>query len=204
MKGKLITIDGMDRTGKSTIVTPYVKQWCQERSIPILQVADLNYTDYGKALREIFLSNTHAKTADITSLICLSCSARRELIQSVIRPALEKGINVVCDRFTSTTYTFAPKAQHLKTLLELSEDGTAPDHTIFLSLDYGTYLTRVNGAPDDQFEAADQELYEYRLERYIEYFEKNIRRTQYSVVDSAKPIEFVKREVDQVLSHLFK
>lgn len=204
MKGKLITVDGMDRAGKSTIATPYIAEWFKERGIPILQVADLNYTKYGKELREIFLSKEHAKTADITSLIMLSCSARRELIQSCIRPALDQGINVVCDRFTSTTYTFAPKAQQLKMLLDLSEDGTSPDHTIFMSINYPTYVKRLNGESDDQFESAEQDKFEYRLARYMEYFEMHAKRTQVSVVDATKPIDFVKRELDQILSHLFK
>lgn len=204
MKAKLITVDGMDCTGKSTIVTPYIYNWFRERDIPAIQVADLNYTPYGKELREIFLSNTHCKTADITSLVMLSCSARRELIQSVIRPALEAGKHVICDRFTSTTFVFGNKANQLKTLLDLSQDGLHPDHTVFLSLNYPDYLKRISakGGPTDQFEGSTEEVFNARLAKYHEYFELNQKHTAVSHVDSSKPLDFVYRELDQLLQHL--
>lgn len=204
MQPKLITVDGMDCTGKSTIVTPYIYNWFNDRNIPAIQVADLNHTPYGKELREIFLSNTHAKTADITSLVMLTCSARRELIQDVIRPALASGKHVICDRFTSTTFVFGNKANQLKTLLELSQDGLHPDHTVFLSLDYQDYVDRINakGGPVDQFEGSTEEVFNARLTKYHKYFEMNQKHTTITHVDASKPVDFVYRELDQFLTHL--
>lgn len=199
---KLIVVDGMDCTGKSTIVSPYVEEWFKRHDIPALRVADLDYTPFGLDLRPIFLSKQHATTADITSLVMLSCSARRELIQSVIRPALVEGKYVICDRFTSTTYAYGGRADHLKALLELSEDGTSPDHTIFLTLSHDTYLTRMGlkGGSDDQFECTSKEKFEHRLDRYMEYFMK--RQHDVTVIDTDKPIDYVHRELDILLKSL--
>lgn len=200
---KLIVVDGMDCSGKSTVALPYVEQWFKDRNIPVKRVADLDYTPFGKEIREIFLSPNHARTADITSLVMLSCSARRELIQDVIRPALANGEYVICDRFTSTTFAYADKAENLRTLLLLSEDGTQPDHTVFMSLDYDSYVKRMHnkGGSDDQFECNSREKFEHRLSRYHEYFLSR-KQGAVSYVDASKPVEFVQRELDQLLKHI--
>lgn len=202
--GKLITVEGMDCAGKSSIIVPSIKKWFDDHGIPAIAVDDMNKTtEYSNAIRGVFLSEA-ARNVEITTLIMLSCSARRELVQSVIRPALEKGIHVITDRFVATTYVFGEGARHMRQLLDISLDGLKPDYTFMCTLDWDDYITRQGGRGlvKDRFEAAGREKFEHRKLRYFEYFE--MTHTNVTTLNTSESKEEVQYEINQMLTHTFQ
>lgn len=200
--GKLIVVDGLDCAGKSSVIVPSIKKWFDDHGIPAIAVADMNTTEYSKAIRGIFLGEV-GRNVEITSLIMLSCSARRELIQTVIRPALEKGIHVICDRFASTTYVFGEGAKSMRQLLDLSLDGIRPDYTFMCTLDWDDFVLRQQGRgiSKDRFEEAGREKFEHRKLRYFEYFE--MMHANVTTLNTSESKEEVQNEINQMLKHVF-
>lgn len=205
LPGKLITVDGLDCSGKTTIILPAISKWLTEHGIIHECVADMKSNPFGMAVREVFLSDVSRNT-EITSLIMLSCSARRELVQTKIRPMLESGINVICDRFTATTYVYGNEAKHLKKLLEIGEDGIHPDYTFMCRLTYEDFLKRrgVRNINVDRFEDVDKEKFESRLLKYHEYFQTLGSKTSVTHLNTSESDQAVLEEIHQSLSHIFK
>ncbi|MBL4952105.1 dTMP kinase [Neobacillus sp. YIM B02564] len=100
-KGKFIVFGGLDETGKTT-QSKRLAEWLMEQEIPVIWTKEPGGTPLGEKLKEILVEN---KVSAKTQLLLFQ-AAREEHLEIVIRPALEKGVWVVSDRFFESSYIY--------------------------------------------------------------------------------------------------
>ena len=201
MRGKFITIEGQDGAGKSTNVTA-MQEYLQTHSIDFVHTREPGGTDLGEKIRELLLNSSDA-IADKTELLMMF-AARAQHIESVIEPALSKGVWVLCDRFTDATYAYQGAGRGLSVndiqLLETYvQAGLVPDLTLVLDLPIEVSESRAGqrSAPD-------------RFERQKHDFKQNVRDCylararnepdRMKVVDASESLELVKQSVVSLLT----
>jgi dTMP kinase len=144
-RGLFVTFEGGEGAGKSTQVG-LLRRRLEDEGRRVVQLREPGGTKFGEELREILLSSS--KLATRTELL-LFLAARSELVDKMIRPALNAGIDVICDRFTDSTLAYQGYGRGLdlnliRTLNDSVIDGCAPDVTVLLDIDPDVGLHRVS------------------------------------------------------------
>jgi dTMP kinase len=130
----------------------------------------------------------------------LFCAARADLVSRVIRPAIEGGGHVVCDRFTDSTVAYQGVARGLglarvREINEIATDGLSPDLTLLLKVDPSTGLERAES--DDRFEAEGIQFQQRVAEAYEDIARREPER--FVIVDGSGTPEEVHRRVMTVV-----
>jgi dTMP kinase len=153
-RGWFISIEGPEGAGKTTQAAR-LEAHLRDDGIPVLRTREPGGTRLGEQIRELLLAAGTGMAAAIDPLAdaLLFSAARRQLVEEVIRPALDTGTTVVCTRFADSTLAYqgygsgVPLAL-LRTLETIATDGLVPDLTILLDISPEDGLGRK--APDDQ------------------------------------------------------
>ena len=130
LKGLFIAIEGIDGTGKSTVVKA-VQKWLADHHIDHVMTKEPGGTPFAEAVRTLYLSDIAADTSDTTRLLLMS-AARRDHVEKVIMPALQAGKVVVTDRFTLSTRAYQRHAEHLEQIIDIGCRGLQPHLTVLL------------------------------------------------------------------------
>ena len=147
-KGKFITIEGGEGSGKSTQIN-VIKAWLEKHNISYVLTREPGGSPLGEELRKI-LKNATYDFSEMAELYLFN-AGRIEHIEKVIKPNLEKGITVVCDRYYDSTLAYQGVARGLgyekvKNLCKLAIDGMEPDMTIWLDINPVDAFKRKGGA----------------------------------------------------------
>ncbi len=145
MRGKFITFEGLDGSGKSTQVAKLARG-LRSRGISVTVTREPGGTAAGEKIRDVLL---HSATSGLSPLaeMALMFASRAQHIHEVILPALSQGHIVLCDRFTDSTEAYQGGGRKLgsKTVLELHVilcGNLKPDLTILLDNDLGLSIDR--------------------------------------------------------------
>ena len=135
-----LSIDGGDGTGKSTQVE-LLAQWLRQQGRDVVTCRDPGSTPLGEAVRNILLDR-HDLHIDRRSEMLLYMAARAQMVEEVIRPALEQGKTVLCDRYllANVAYQGYGGGLDVPTLWEVGRvatGGLMPDLTIVLDVPAG-------------------------------------------------------------------
>lgn len=185
-----ITLEGVDGSGKSTQAAMLV----QELGPRTIALREPGGTDAAERIRWL-LADPEAPLDPLAELL-LFCAARADLVSRVIRPALERGRTVVCDRFADSTVAYQGVARGLgivkvRELSEIATDGLAPDLTILLEVDPAVGLGRARS--DDRFEAEGLRFQQLVAEGYADIARREPQRVV--VIDGDGSPEEVHRRV---------
>lgn len=136
MHGKFITLEGIDGAGKSTHLA-WLAQFLEACGIGIVVTREPGGTETGEALRELLLDREQHLHRDTEALLMFA--ARREHLDKVILPALQKGSWVLCDRFTDATYAYQSGGsglswERIAALEAWVQDSLQPDLTLFFDV----------------------------------------------------------------------
>jgi dTMP kinase len=104
MKGMFITFEGPEKSGKSTQAC-LLSQYLKAKGFKTLFIREPGSTLIGEKIRKVLLDKKNRRMAAMTEML-LYMAARAQLIQEVIRPALERGFIVLCDRFQDSTLAY--------------------------------------------------------------------------------------------------
>ena len=148
--GRLYVIDGPDGAGKTTQVAR-VAAYLRERGREVLVLREPGGTPVGEAIRDVLLDPETDLTA--TAEMVLYQAARAQLVEAVVRPALEAGTDVVLDRFTYSTVAYQAfglglDADAVRQVAEVVTGGLRPERVFILDLDPETGLERLQGDRD--------------------------------------------------------
>ena len=154
-KGYFMTFEGTDGAGKSTQLKA-AQEVLEALGYQTLTLREPGGTPLGEAIRKLVLDPAYTDTAAETELM-LMCAARAQLVQTVIQPALEKGVAVICDRFADSTIAYQGYGrgldlQAVQQVLQVATAGIRPDRTILLDADPQQIVTR-RKAEQDRIEA---------------------------------------------------
>ncbi|HET7558014.1 MAG TPA: dTMP kinase [Rhodanobacteraceae bacterium] len=195
VRGKFITLEGGEGAGKSTLLQGLLAHLSQ-RGIDVLQTREPGGTALGEAVRALVLdARQHGVCAESEALLMFA--ARAQHVREVLRPALDAGRWVLCDRFTDASYAYqgGGRGMDMRVLAQLeaiATEGLRPDLTLLLDLPVAHGRARARGRS-----AAD------RIEREEDAFFERVRAT-YLARAAAEPQRFrvldASRTADQVLA----
>ena len=162
-RGRFITVEGGEGAGKSTQVDALVAT-LERSGIPALRTREPGGSTGAEAIRELLLNGADQRWDAMTEVLLLN-AARRDHVMRLIRPALEDGLWVVCDRFLNSTIAYQGYGRgvavaDLMTAHRLAVGDFLPDLTLILDLPVAEGLARVAGAvlASTRFERLDSGL----------------------------------------------
>ncbi|HET7367445.1 MAG TPA: dTMP kinase [Gaiella sp.] len=188
-----VSFEGLDGCGKTTQARLLAEALTAE-GVDVLLTREPGGTPLGEQVRELVLHGDHvAPWAEVA----LYAASRAQHVAEVIRPALERGATVVCDRYldTSVAYQGAGRGLGVDFVLDLNlrvVDGLLPDVTVLVEIDPDTALARV-GEKRDRIERADAAFWPLVVEAYRDLAARFPER--YVVVDGRLPIDELAEEI---------
>jgi dTMP kinase len=188
-----VSFEGLDGCGKSTQARLLAATLTRE-GVDAVLTREPGGTPLGERIRDLVLHGDHvAPWAEAA----LYVAARAQHVDQVIRPALERGATVVCDRYldTSVAYQGAGRGLGVDEILELNMravEGLLPDVTVLVELDIETALGRV-GDKGDRIERAGTEFWPRVVEAYRALADRFPER--YVVVDGRRSIAEIAEEI---------
>ncbi len=194
-----ITFEGIDGCGKTTQMN-FVANYLEQNNKKVLCLREPGGTLLAEQIREILLNSKETISA-ITELFLFN-SARANLVEQRIKPALAKGIIVLCDRFYDSTTAYQSYGRNLpyEDVVHcnyLATGGLKPDFTFFLDIPYEIALKRSNHRPLDRMENAGEIFFKRVIEGYRKIAESEPERI-YSF-DSTAPIDIVKSQIIEII-----
>ena len=177
-----ISFEGIDGSGKSTQLL-YLKEWLEERQKKVVTVREPGATVLSESIREILLNNRNNITS--TAELLLFSAARTQLVESVIRPTLERGDFVLCDRYVDSTTAYQGYGRKLdlkevELCNSLATQGVLPTVTFFIDVPYDEAQLRMQFHPGasepDRMEKSGRDFYERVREGYLAIAEREPSR----------------------------
>lgn len=203
---KFITFEGVDGAGKSTHLN-WFADTLRARGIDLLVTREPGGTPLGEKLREILLHEPmHGETEAL-----LMFAARREHIEQVIKPALQRGTWVISDRFTDASFAYqgggrgVPVAK-LEQLERWVQGSLQPDLTLLFDIPVEVARERLNknvtqtNIALDKFEQEKGEFFDKVRNAYLARAEKNPSR--YEIIRAEKTPAEVKVRLEDIVSSI--
>lgn len=200
MAGRFISFEGVDGAGKSTHLG-WSAQWFRARGVPVLLTREPGGTPAGEKLRDLLLHSEGALQPETEALLMFA--ARKEHLTRVIRPALQRGELILCDRFTDATFAYqgggsGVSTEHLRALERWIQDGTQPDLTLYFDLPVEEAGKRIAGVrPPDRFEREKPAFFERVRSAYLARAREAPQRIV--VIDASRPIAEIQKQLEVIL-----
>ena len=200
--GTFITIEGGEGSGKSTLIERLFSFLNEEKEGEVVKTFEPGGTPFGEHVRELLLEKHEVQMSPKSELF-LFLSDRAHHVESLIKPSLEKGMIVLCDRFTDSSLAYQGGAREIAQIDEKLEEvclfatgGLVPDITFFLDLDPERGLSRITGGRD-RLESEHLNFHKRVRESYLMLAKKYPER--YCVLDALKSSDEV---FEQALSEI--
>ena len=197
MQGRFITVEGIEGVGKTTNME-FIHQQLLASGKDVVVTREPGGTLLGEAIRGLLLDPQY-KGMDPDCELQLMFAARAEHLDKVIRPAIETGRWVLCDRFTDATYAYQGGGRGLDSdkiavLEKLVQGDFRPDLTLLLDVPVEVGLARAgNRSAPDRFEQEKVEFFERVRQCYLDMARKHDGR--YRVIDAGQPLAQVQEQL---------
>jgi dTMP kinase len=202
--GHFVSFEGVEGSGKGTQVE-MAARFLREEGFEVEVCREPGGTRVGERLRDLLLDHDTGRVEPRTEAL-LFAAARSQLVATVIRPALEAGKVVLCDRFVDSSLAYQGVArglgeQDVLTLNVWATQGLFPDLVVLLHLEPEQGMSRAQGDPD-RIESEDAAFHAKVADAYLRIAEEHPER--FAVVDAGKPEEEVHKEVAEALLRLLR
>lgn len=202
-----MTFEGGEGAGKSTQIRLLAEN-LRQRGRDVLVTREPGGSPGAEAVRHVLLSGA-AEEFGVRMEAILFAAARNDHVEEVIRPALDRGAIVLCDRFMDSSRVYQGvtgnlEPDFLEALQRIAIDGLEPDCTVILDLPADKGLDRArrrggSGAPD-RFEREELQTHEKRREAYLEIAAADPERCR--VVDADRAEEEIAAEILAIVAPL--
>jgi dTMP kinase len=199
-RGRFITLEGVDGAGKSSHVQ-FVADFAAQQAPHVIVTREPGGTDLAERLRKAILEEAMAPAIETLLLL----AARADHVQRVIRPALEAGTWVVCDRFHDATaaYQGAGKgvaADLIERLGAAAHPGLVPDRTLLFDCSYEVARRRLeaSGKTLDRFERENREFFERVRGAYLARARAEPQRIR--VIDASGEFPAIRKAIEASLA----
>ena len=200
-KGLFITFEGADGCGKTTQIN-LLDEYLRNKGYKTLITREPGAKGLGTKLREILLNYDGEVSSRCESFLFLADRAQH--VDCIIKPALEKGVIILCDRHADSTIAYqgygrGVNLDELKNLNNLATSGLKPDLTIVLDVDVETSMSRV-GKEKDRMESAGKEFFERVRNGFLEIAKQEPERVK--VISSSDTIENIHSKIKELVDKL--
>ena len=201
-KGLFITFEGGDGCGKTTQIK-LLDEYLQNKGYKTLLTREPGSKGLGIKLREILLNYDGEVSPTCESFLFLADRAQH--VDCIIKPALEAGVIVLCDRHTDSTVAYQGYGrgldiEQIHRLNKIATSGLKPDLTIVLDVDVETSQARV-GSEKDRMESAGVEFFERVRNGFLEIAKLEPNRVK--VIDSKQSIEQIHQQILELIKNEF-
>ena len=200
MKGRFITIEGVEGVGKSTNIS-YIERFLEARDVKFISTREPGGTALAESIRDLLLEKTEYSMDPVTELL-LMFAARKQHTEELIKPALERGEWVICDRYTDSSYAYQGGGRGLDTKViarieKLTLGSFRPDLTIVLDLPVKTGLARAgNRAELDRFEIESEKFFKRVRATFLARAKTHKR---YHVIHASRSLKAVQDKIGAAL-----
>lgn len=214
-KGLFITIEGPEGAGKST-QTAMLAEWLLHMGLNVMTTREPGAGKVGSEIRKVILDPENKEmTAEAEAF--LYAADRTQHVEKMLKPALDNGMIVICDRYVDSHIAYQGYGRgldldFLKELNQMATGGLMPDLTILLSLDAETGLKRVrareqfakaNQDDSQNIDRMEQEKIDFHHKLCAGYAEiAKAEPGRVKVVDASGDINDIKYEIRQIISGL--
>lgn len=209
MAGCFITFEGVEGSGKTTQIR-LAGEFLRDRGLPVVMTQEPGGTPLGQRIREILLNRGDFDISGEAEVF-LFAAARAQHTETLIRPALEKGQVVLCDRFSDATIAYQAYGRGLslesvREVCRMAAGGLSPRLTLLFDLPVEKGLERAfrriagrrEGEREDRFERERLDFHRRIREGYLAIARGEPGRVK--VLDASKDIEATRAEVRLILS----
>ena len=200
MRGKFITFEGIDGSGKSTQLRILAGE-LRLLGFDVITTLEPGGTPLGRRLRKAFLE-TEENVSPLAELL-LFAADRAQHVNFLIKPALEEGKIVISDRYADATFAYqgAGRGFDEKTVnqvIKLATGGLKPDLTLFFDISVEQAILRTSSRADDEtvknrMDAETADFYERVRDSYLQIAKKEPKRFQ--IIEGNYSIEEIKAKV---------
>ena len=203
MKAKFITLEGIEGSGKTSSIKS-ITDLLDKKNISYVVTREPGGSSIGKELRAILLDPDTEISPEVELMLMLS--DRKDHVEKIILPNLEKGNWVVSDRFMDSSIAYQGGGRQLdkKLIISLTEylNLPQPDLTLLFDLPVEISLSRVKARGElDRFEKEELEFHKRIRNTYLDLAKNNSNRIE--IIDSSKKIESMLNNVKQAIEKLF-
>lgn len=205
-RGHFITLEGIEGVGKTTNLQ-FVADYLRDRGTDVVVTREPGGVPLAERIRQVLLDAGEGPVPATTEVL-LMFAARAAHLEQKIRPALESGCWVICDRFTDATYAYQGGGRGLSprviaVLENLVQGDFRPDLTILLDAAWeATRARRATRGISDRFEREDGAFFQRVRAGYLQCAASEPRRIR--VVDAALPLQQVQARVASILDDFIR
>lgn len=204
MKGKFITFEGAEGSGKSTQIE-LLGKYLKERGIKVLLLREPGGVKISEQIREFLLDVKNiAMTKECETLLYLA--ARSQVVEELILPAMKKGLVVLCDRFQDSTIVYQGHGSgvdidFIEKTGRFATQGLVPNLTFLFDIDAKKGLDRISRAKD-RIERRSLSYHHKVRKGYLEEAQKHPERIKVIKVNGGK--EQIHQEIRQYIDEILK
>ncbi len=205
MTGIFITFEGPDGAGKTTQVK-LLERHLRQKGYDVLVTREPGGTPVGEEIRKILLNPSH-KDMDAVTEMYLYAASRAQHVRRVIKPALDKGKMVLCDRFVDSSIAYQGFGRGLgmdvvEAVNRYALGGIVPDLTLFLNIRPEDALARGCIKPEkmDRLESEELEFHQRVYQGFLVLQKKYAERIK--MVDASKSIDEVFKQILELVERL--
>lgn len=206
-QGKFITFEGPDGSGK-TSVSKAVSERLAKDGYGVVYSREPGGSFIAEQIRDVILDPKNVGMDPRCEALLYAASRRQHLVEIVL-PNLEKGVNVICDRFIDSSLAYQGCGRHIG-MQEVFDINTfaigshMPDKTIYLDIDAQVGLDRINQnrAVLDRLDQEDIQFHKDVFDGYQKVLEKYPER--FIIVDASRPLEQVIEDAYQIVKSLIQ
>lgn len=206
MTGLFITLEGPEGAGKSTN-REYLAERLKANGLDVVLTREPGGTPLAERIRELLLAPADEPMAEDAELL-LVFAARAQHLARVIRPALQRGAVVLCDRFTDATYAYQGggrglPVERIAQLETFVQGDLRPDLTLIFDLPVEVGLSRAAARGRlDRFEQEGLHFFEAVRQAYL--VRARAHPARYRVIDAAQSLQYVQRALDGLVPELLE
>lgn len=161
MQGKLITIEGLDGAGKTTVIKNVLKRLANHSELEFVYTREPGGNQIAEQIREVILNQKNSNMDAVTETLLYAAARRQHLIED-IKPMLEQGKIVICDRFVDSSIAYQGVGRgvgydKVKQINDLITNEIKPDLTLYFEIDPQIGLKRISDHRIDEVNRLDKE-----------------------------------------------
>lgn len=203
-RGLFISIEGPDGSGKSTQIK-LLEDFLNENGMEAILTREPGGTVISEKIRQIILDKEHIEMDPMTEAL-LYAASRAQHVAEVIKPALQAGKTVICDRFVDSSIAYQGYGRHLgdavRIINEYAVAGCMPDITFLLKVEPSVGKKRIKEEEQDRLEIEQLDFHNAVFEGYLELEKKY--KDRIIGIDATKNIEEISNEIILNMRNILK
>lgn len=202
MRGWFVTFEGPEGSGKTTQLH-LMAPWLESQNIPVVVTREPGGTPVGESIREVLHDCAHTEITSETEILLYSAS-RAQHVAEIVRPAIEAGKVVLCDRFSDSTYAYQGYGRglslsDLRQITTFATQSLTPDLTLYLDVppEVGLQRRKTSGEALNRLDRESLAFHQRVRAGYLELMKADPGRWRY--VDATGTPDAIQERLREIL-----